>query len=82
MGIILIAVDMDGTSLNNQMKYNEDRFFKQYLKMKEQSIQFVVASGNQYYQLKSFFGGIQEEISYVSENGAFCCGPRKGSIFR
>jgi Cof subfamily protein (haloacid dehalogenase superfamily) len=32
---------------------------------------FVVASGNQYYQLKSFFSDIQEEISYIFENGAF-----------
>lgn len=61
---------MDGTFLNDQMKYNYDRFSKQYVKMKEQGIRFVVASGNQYYQLKSFFGGIQDEICYVSENGA------------
>ena len=71
MAIKLIAVDMDGTFLNNQMKYDNERFYKQYLKMKELGIHFVVASGNQYYQLKSFFGDIQDEISYVSENGAF-----------
>jgi FMN hydrolase / 5-amino-6-(5-phospho-D-ribitylamino)uracil phosphatase len=70
MTIKLIAVDMDGTFLNDQMKYDAERFFKQYVKMKEQGIRFVVASGNQYYQLKSFFGEIQEEISYVAENGA------------
>lgn len=71
MTIKLIAVDMDGTSLNDQMKYDSERFLKQYLKMKEHGIRFVVASGNQYYQLKSFLGEIQDEISYVSENGAF-----------
>ena len=70
MAIKLIAVDMDGTFLNDQMKYDYERFSKQYLKMKKQGIRFVVASGNQYYQLKSFFDEIQEEISYVSENGA------------
>lgn len=70
MTIKLIAVDMDGTFLNDQMKYDYERFSKQSLKMKKQGIRFVVASGNQYYQLKSFFGEIQEEISYVSENGA------------
>ncbi|MFP7470029.1 Cof-type HAD-IIB family hydrolase [Niallia taxi] len=71
MTIKLIAVDMDGTFLNNQMEYDKERFFKQYKKMKELGIRFVVASGNQYYQLKSFFDDIQDEISYVSENGAF-----------
>lgn len=71
MTIKLIAVDMDGTFLNNQMEYEKERFFKQYVKMKELGIRFVVASGNQYYQLKSFFGNMQDEISYVSENGAF-----------
>lgn len=70
MTIKLIAVDMDGTFLNDQMKYDFERFSKQYVKMKDQGIRFVVASGNQYYQLKSFFGEIQEEISYVAENGA------------
>ncbi|MDF9841701.1 MULTISPECIES: Cof-type HAD-IIB family hydrolase [unclassified Paenibacillus] len=71
MTIKLIAVDMDGTFLNKEMGYDKERFAKQYAKMKEQGIRFVVASGNQYYQLKSFFGEIQDEISYVAENGAF-----------
>ncbi|KAB7672166.1 Cof-type HAD-IIB family hydrolase [Bacillus sp. B1-b2] len=70
MNIKLIAVDMDGTFLNNQMTFDYERFMKQYRKMKENNIKFVVASGNQYYQLKSFFGDIQEELCYVSENGA------------
>ncbi|WP_138496495.1 Cof-type HAD-IIB family hydrolase [Paenibacillus pinistramenti] len=71
MTIKLIAVDMDGTFLNNEMEYDKERFFNQYVRMKEMGIRFVVASGNQYDQLKSFFGEIQNEISYVSENGAF-----------
>lgn len=54
MTIKLIAVDMDGTFLNKEMGYDKERFLKQYAKMKEQGIRFVVASGNQYYQLKSF----------------------------
>jgi FMN hydrolase / 5-amino-6-(5-phospho-D-ribitylamino)uracil phosphatase len=71
MSIKLIAVDMDGTFLNNQQDYDRERFFKQYLRMKEEGIRFVVASGNQYYQLKSFFGDFQDELTYVAENGAF-----------
>lgn len=55
MSIKLIAVDMDGTFLDDEMKYNKDRFMKQYRELKARGIKFVVASGNQYDQLKSFF---------------------------
>lgn len=55
MSIKLIAVDMDGTFLSDQKTYNRDRFMAQYQHMKRQGIRFVVASGNQYYQLISFF---------------------------
>lgn len=69
MAIKLIAVDMDGTFLDSQMTYDQERFLRQYQKMQERGIRFVVASGNQYYQLKSFFGEVQDEITYVAENG-------------
>lgn len=68
--IKLVAVDMDGTFLNNQKEYNKERFDRLYEKMKEQQVRFVVASGNQYYQLASFFPEIASEISFVAENGA------------
>lgn len=55
MRIKLIAVDMDGTFLSDQKTYNRERFMAQYRQMKERGIRFVVASGNQYYQLISFF---------------------------
>ena len=38
--------------------------------MKKQGIRFVIASGNQYGQIKSFFGNLEDEITFVSENGA------------
>jgi Cof subfamily protein (haloacid dehalogenase superfamily) len=68
--IRLIAVDMDGTFLRKDMSYDKERFKRLYMKMKEQGIRFVVASGNQYYQLKSFFEDYQDELTYVAENGA------------
>ncbi len=61
---------MDGTFLRKDNSYDRVRFRKLYKTMKERGIKFVVASGNQYYQLKSFFEGYQEEITYVAENGA------------
>ncbi len=52
--IKLIAVDMDGTFLDSQMNYQRSIFRKIYQYLKRNEIHFVVASGNQYYQLKSF----------------------------
>ncbi|MGY3779361.1 Cof-type HAD-IIB family hydrolase [Isobaculum melis] len=71
MAIKLIAVDMDGTFLNDQKTYNRSRFMEQYQEMKRQGIHFVVASGNQYAQLASFFPEIAAEIAFVAENGAY-----------
>lgn len=71
MTIKMIAVDMDGTFLNSQQEYDRARFKRLYQKLKQQDIRFVVASGNQYYQLKSFFPEFAEELSFVAENGAY-----------
>ncbi|QAT66203.1 HAD-IIB family hydrolase [Bacillus glycinifermentans] len=71
MSIKLIAVDMDGTFLDDEIKYNKERFMKQYRELKARGIKFVVASGNPYYQLKSFFPSIENEIAFVAENGAY-----------
>lgn len=54
MPIKLIAVDMDGTFLDSRKKFNKERFDALYKRMLEKDIRFVVASGNQYYQLRSF----------------------------
>ena len=70
MSIKLIAVDMDGTFLSDTKKYDVKRFNDQYQRMKEKGIKFVVASGNQYYQLSSFFPNFANELTYVAENGA------------
>ncbi|MGL5697911.1 MAG: HAD hydrolase family protein, partial [Kluyvera sp.] len=71
MSVKLIAVDMDGTFLDDKKSYNRERFHQQYQQMKEQGIRFVVASGNQYYQLASFFPDIVDEIAFVAENGGW-----------
>lgn len=68
--IKLVAVDMDGTFLNSQQDYDRARFAKIHARMAEQGIRFVVASGNQYYQLRSFFTDYPDTI-YVAENGAY-----------
>lgn len=71
MSVKLIAVDMDGSFLSDAKTYNRARFLAQYARMKAQGIRFVVASGNQYYQLISFFPEIAHEIAFVAENGGW-----------
>ncbi|MGC6390018.1 Cof-type HAD-IIB family hydrolase [Ewingella sp. S1.OA.A_B6] len=71
MSVKLIAVDMDGTFLDDNKKYNKIKFLTQYAQLKQQGIKFVVASGNQYFQLESFFPEIASEIAFVAENGAY-----------
>lgn len=71
MPVKLIAVDMDGTFLNEDKHYNKARFLAQYAALKKRGIYFVAASGNQLQTLKNYFSDIQNEIAYVAENGAF-----------
>jgi len=71
MSIKLIAVDMDGTFLNDEKSYDKVRFLEQYSSLKARGIRFVVASGNQFYQLVHYFPEIQHEIAFVAENGAY-----------
>ncbi len=69
MKIKAIVTDMDGTFLNEQHEYNRERFAKQYAEMKVRGIEFVVASGRQYYGLLPHFRDISEEITFIADNG-------------
>lgn len=71
MTVKIIAVDMDGTFLNEDKKYNKARFLKQYQQLQQRGIHFVVASGNQLSTLKNYFPEIAHQIAFVSENGAY-----------
>ena len=59
--IKMVAVDMDGTFVHSDYTYDVQRFKRILLRMRELGCNFVVASGNQYYQLRDIF----------PENGAF-----------
>lgn len=71
MSIRLIAVDMDGTFLDANKKYNQQRFLAQYQKLKQKNIHFVVASGNPLYTLQAYFPEIAHDLAFVAENGAY-----------
>lgn len=70
MTVKVIVTDMDGTFLNDAKTYDRSRFLAQFEQLQQRGIEFVVASGNQYYQLITFFPEIRDRISFVAENGA------------
>ncbi len=44
MDVQIIAVDMDGTFLNDRKDYNRDRFLDQYAQMKRKGIRILLYS--------------------------------------
>lgn len=71
MSIKMIVVDMDGTFLNSESKYDKTRFMEIFEELKRRDIYFVIASGNPYKQLQESFKEIKDKLIYVSENGGY-----------
>lgn len=71
--IKLVAVDEDGTFLRDHVHYDLERFERLWKRMAEQGIRFVVATGNQLYQVRSLFPAHTHEMGYVTGNGALVC---------
>ena len=69
--IKMVAVDIDGTFVHSDYTYDILRFQRILSRMNDAGCHFVVASGNQYYQLRDLFPGYYNELSFVAENGAF-----------
>lgn len=69
--IKVVATDMDGTFLNSHNDYNREQFKAVFEKMRKKGVKLVIISGNQYYQIKSFFKGLEDQITFVGENGAY-----------
>lgn len=62
--------DMDGTFLRKDHSYDVTLFKEVMTLMDKQNKHFIVASGNQWRQIRSFFKGVEDKISIVGENGA------------
>lgn len=67
-----IASDLDGTLLLGNSQTLDPEIFQLILQLKEQGIHFIAASGRQYYNLYNLFGPVQNDISYIAENGSLC----------
>ncbi|MFM2587846.1 Cof-type HAD-IIB family hydrolase [Vibrio sp. TBV020] len=66
--IKFIAVDMDGTLLDENSQLNPE-IFNLYEQLEEKGIIFAAASGRQYYSLIETFKPISDRMMFVCENG-------------
>ena len=69
--IRMVATDIDGTFVHADYSYDVPRFRRILARMKKAGCLFVVASGNQYYQLRDLFPDCCGELAFVAENGAY-----------
>lgn len=69
--IKLVAVDEDGTFLRDHRHYDVERFQKVFRQMSDAGARFVVATGNQCYQVMDLFPGYVDAMGIVSANGAY-----------
>lgn len=65
-----VAVDMDGTFLNDQRSYDHQLFDKVLSQLEEKNIHFIVASGRPYARLKEDFADFHQRMDFVTCNGA------------
>lgn len=68
--IKLIASDIDGTLVNDEKQFAPD-FFHILKELNKRNIKFVAASGRSKYSLEEIFKPYENELLYVSDNGAF-----------
>ncbi|AWM12786.1 Cof-type HAD-IIB family hydrolase [Flavobacterium sediminis] len=68
--IKLIVSDMDGTLLNSKHELDPS-FFEIYEKLRTKNIQFIAASGRQYFSIADKFKPILNELTIIAENGSF-----------
>lgn len=66
----MVVIDMDGTLLNSKGQIS-DTFFNLYSELKKFNIKFVAASGRPYDSIINKIGFLKDEITIVSENGAY-----------
>lgn len=65
-----VAVDMDGTFLNDQRSYDHDLFAQVLNKLEKHNIQFIVASGRPFARLKNDFSEFIDRVDFVTANGS------------
>lgn len=69
--IKLVAVDEDGTFLRDHKHYDTQRFGRVFERMERAGVHFVVATGNQRYQVESLFPAHAHRMGIVAASGAY-----------
>ncbi len=67
-----VASDLDGTLLKNDAQSLDPEIFDLIQRLKDKGIRFIAASGRTYENVYRLFGPVQEDISYITENGSMC----------
>lgn len=65
-----IAVDMDGTFLDDRKQYNHHQFAHLLDEFEKRGIHFIIASGRPYARLQQDFGDFAKRMDFVTLNGA------------
>ncbi|TSO26077.1 Cof-type HAD-IIB family hydrolase [Lactobacillus sp. LL6] len=65
-----VAVDMDGTFMNDDLTYDHERFDKVLTRLRNHGVHFIVSSGRPLSRLKRDFAEFLDRIDIVAENGA------------
>lgn len=68
--IKLIASDVDGTLVKDSSPFIYPEIPEAVRQLKKKGILFCVASGRQYYSIRSMFREVADDIAYIAENGA------------
>lgn len=66
--IRLVAVDLDGTLLNDRKEVPPD-FVPAVEALYRRGVRFVLASGRQYFNLAAMFASVADKLFYFAENG-------------
>lgn len=68
--IKMIAIDLDGTLLDDKKQFNREQFSYLASKLIVQGVRIVIATGNQFIKSVQYFGGISEKLIYITDNGS------------
>ncbi|MDW5290760.1 HAD family hydrolase [Formosa sp. PL04] len=64
----LVVTDMDGTLLNSKGEVSPN-FYNLFRELQANNIQFIAASGRQYFSIIEKLDAIKDEITIIAENG-------------
>lgn len=66
-----IAFDMDGTFAHDDKSYDKARFERILYQLRDRNVHVIVASGDQYENLRQYFPETFRHLTFVTENGAY-----------